>query len=176
MLPLYKQKIGLMFLDKYIVNFCTMPTKHGSTGIVCCCSVVKSSLTLWPHGLQHARLPCPSLSPGVCSKSCPLSWWSYLTISSSAAHFSFCLHSFPASGSFPMSWFFASGGQSNIFSKVDSTTKVSKNSNFIYIFIYLYQRTNSNMLCINSSNSFSGFCSHLRRLIETSSRCHLKKR
>ena len=61
------------------------------------------SLFLGPHGLQHMRLPCPSLSPGVCSNSCPLSRWCYLTISSSAAPFSFCLQSFPAPGSFPMS-------------------------------------------------------------------------
>ena len=69
------------------------------------------SIPLWPNGLQHARLPCPLLSPGVCSHSCPLSWWCYLTISS-AALLSFCLQSFPASGSFPVSQFFTSGGQS----------------------------------------------------------------
>ena len=57
----------------------------------CCCSVAKSCPTLWFHGLQHARLPCPPLSPGVCSNSCPLSWWCYPTISSSASPFSFCL-------------------------------------------------------------------------------------
>ena len=55
-----------------------------------------------PHGLQHARLPCPSLSPGVCSNSSSLSWWCYLTMSSSVTPFSFGLHSLPASGSFPM--------------------------------------------------------------------------
>ena len=75
------------------------------------CSVTKSCLTLWPHGLQHTRLPCPSLSPGVCSNSCPLSQWCYLTISFSAALFSSCPQSFPASGSFPMIWLFTSGGQ-----------------------------------------------------------------
>ena len=64
-----------------------------------------------PIGLQHSRPPCPSLSPGVCPSSCPLNWWC-LTISSSVALFSFCLQFFPASGSFPMSWFFVSGGQS----------------------------------------------------------------
>ena len=64
------------------------------------------------HGLQCARLPCASLYPRVCSNSCPLSWWCCLTISSSAALFSFCLTFFPASGSFPMSQLFASGGQS----------------------------------------------------------------
>ena len=68
-------------------------------------SVVSNSL--WPHGLQHARLLCPSLSSEVCSDSCPLSWWCYLTISPSATPFSFCLQSFPASGSFPMKWLFA---------------------------------------------------------------------
>ena len=67
---------------------------------------------LWPHGLQHARLPCPSLSPGVCSNSCPLSRWCHPTISSSIVPFSSCPQSFPASGSFPMSWLFASGSQS----------------------------------------------------------------
>ena len=64
----------------------------------------------WPYGLPYARLPCPSLSPGACSNSCPLSQWCYLTISSSAAPFS-CPQSFPASGSFPTSQLFESGGQ-----------------------------------------------------------------
>ena len=70
--------------------------------------VVSSSL--WPQEWQHARLPCPSLSPRVCSNSCQLSWWYYLTISSSAAPF-YRLQSFPASRSFPMSQLFTSGGQ-----------------------------------------------------------------
>ena len=69
--------------------------------------------SLQPHGLQHARLPCPSPTPGACSNSCPLSHWCHPTISSSIAPFCFCLQSFPASGSFPMSQLFASGGQSN---------------------------------------------------------------
>ena len=67
--------------------------------------------SLQPHGLQHTRLLCPSLPPGVCSNSCPVSQWCHLTISSSATLFSFCLQSFPASGSFPVSWLFESGGQ-----------------------------------------------------------------
>ena len=70
------------------------------------------SLRVGLHGRQHARLPFPPLSPGVCSNSCLLSRWCYLTISSSAALFFFCLQSFPASGSWPMSQLFASGGQS----------------------------------------------------------------
>ena len=61
--------------------------------------------------LQHARLPCPSLSTRVCSNSCPLSWWCHPNISSSVAHFSSCPQSFPASEDFPMSWLFTSGGQ-----------------------------------------------------------------
>ena len=74
------------------------------------CSVMSNSL--WPHGLQHAKLPCPSLSPGVCSNACPLCRWCRPTILSSVIPFSSCLQSFPASGSFPMSQFFTSGGQS----------------------------------------------------------------
>ena len=77
-----------------------------------CLSVTKLCLdSLQPHGLQHARLPCHSVSPGVCSDSCPLSQWCHPTISSSVTPFS-CPRSFPSSGSFPMSWLLASGGQS----------------------------------------------------------------
>ena len=72
-------------------------------------SVMSDSLP--PHGLQHRRLPYPSLFPGVCSNSCPLSLWYYPAISSSVTPFSSCLQSFSASGSFPMSQPFASGGQ-----------------------------------------------------------------
>ena len=76
------------------------------------CSVAESCPTLQPHGLQQARLPCPTPLPGVCSYSCPLSRCCHPTISSSVTSFFFCLQSFPASGSFPMSWLFTSGGQS----------------------------------------------------------------
>ena len=75
-------------------------------------SVAQSCLTLRPHGLQHGRLPCPSPSPGACLNSCPLSRCCHPSILSSGIPFSSCLHSFQASGSFPMSQFFASGGQS----------------------------------------------------------------
>ena len=74
------------------------------------CSFMSTSLR--SHGLQHARLLCPPIPPRVCSNSCPLSQWCFLTISSSAAHFSFCLPSFPASGYLPVSRLFALGGQS----------------------------------------------------------------
>ena len=73
-------------------------------------SVVSNSV--WPHGLQHARLPYPSLSPRVYSNSCLSSRWCHPTISSSVIPFSSCLQSFPASGSFQMSQFFASDDQS----------------------------------------------------------------
>ena len=76
-------------------------------------SVAQSCPTSWwPHGLYHARLPCPSPTPGVYSNSCSLSWWCHPTISSSYIPFSSHLQSFPASGSFQMSQFFASSGQS----------------------------------------------------------------
>ena len=72
--------------------------------------VVSDSLR--PHGLQDARLSCPSATPGACSNSCPSSQWCHPTISSSVIPFSSHLKSFPASGSFPMSQFFTSAGQS----------------------------------------------------------------
>ena len=67
--------------------------------------------SLWPHGLLHTRLPCPSPSPRACSNSCPLTQWLHLNISSSVVPFLIHLQSFSASGSFLMSWLFASGRQ-----------------------------------------------------------------
>ena len=69
------------------------------------------SNSLWSHGLQHVRPPCPSPTPGAYSNSCPSCQWCHPTISSSAIPFSSCLQSFPASGSFPTNWFFILGGQ-----------------------------------------------------------------
>ena len=74
------------------------------------CSLMSDSLR--PHGLQQARLPCPSPTPGIYSNSCPLSQWCHPTISSSVVPFSPCLQSFPASGTFQMSQLFTSGGES----------------------------------------------------------------
>ena len=74
------------------------------------CSVTSDSLR--PHGLEHARFPCPSPTLRACSNSCPLSQWCHPTISSPVVNFSSCLQSFPASGSFPMSQFFTSDSQS----------------------------------------------------------------
>ena len=73
------------------------------------CQVMSNSLL--PHELQCTRLPCPSPHPAVCSSSCPLHQWSHPTTSSSVALVSFCLQSFPASGSFPVSWLVTSGDQ-----------------------------------------------------------------
>ena len=78
----------------------------------CCCLVAKWCLTLWRHGLQHTRTPCASPSPQACSNPCPLSQWCHPTSSSFVVPFSSCLQSFPVSGSFPVSQFFASGDQS----------------------------------------------------------------
>ena len=88
-------------LWKSIVNSSVVHFSH---------SVTCNSLT--PHGLQDTKLPCPSPNPGAWSDSCPSSWWCHPTISCSVIPFSFHLQSFPASGSFPVSQFFASGGQS----------------------------------------------------------------
>ena len=84
--------------------------QHGNCSVQFSCSVLSDSLR--PHGLQHARPPCLSPTPGACLNSCPSSQWCYLTISSSVIPFSSCLQSFPATGLFLMGQFFASGGQS----------------------------------------------------------------
>ena len=94
--------------------------KSGRCGVVTSISIFQivqfshsvTSNSLQPHGLQHARLPCPSPTAGTCSNSCPLSRWCHPTISSSVIPFSSCLQSFLASGSFLTSQFFISGGQS----------------------------------------------------------------
>ena len=83
---------------------------HNPYKLLFSCSVMSYSLQL--HGLQHARLLCPSSSPRVCSNSCPLSRWFHPTILSSVVRFSFCFQSFPASGSFLKNQLFTSGGQS----------------------------------------------------------------
>ena len=81
---------------------------HNNCSVQFSCSFVSDSL--WPLGLQRARLPSPSPTPWACSNSCPSSWWCHPFISSSVIPFSSCLQSCPASGSFPMSLFIASDG------------------------------------------------------------------
>ena len=91
----------IKFLERQVLNV--------PASVQFSCSVMSNSL--WTHGLQHTRPPCPSPAPRVYPNSCPLSWWCHPTISCSVIPFS-CLQSFPASGSFPMSQFFTSGDQS----------------------------------------------------------------
>ena len=110
MLTYLKNCPAVFFLQHGVHHFCSTPWTSFSS-VQFSQSVVSNSL--WPHGLQHARPPCPSQTPRACSNSCLLSWWCHPTISSSVFPFSSCLQSFPASGSFPMNQFFASGGQSS---------------------------------------------------------------
>ena len=148
------------------------------------CSVVSDSLQ--PHGLQHARLPRPSPSSRACSNSCPLSWWCHPTISSSVVPFSSRLQSFPASGTFPMSWLFSSGDQSvgasasvlpmNIqdwfplgltglvswqskgLSRVFSNTTVQKNRFFVLSLLYCSTLTSILDYWKNHSFDYMDFC------------------
>ena len=97
-------------VSSHSIHTCSARNLFICVAVVFSCLVMSHSL--WPHGLQHTRLPCPSPSPRACSNSCLLSQWCHPTISSSVVPFSSCLQSFPASGSFLMSWLFTSGGQS----------------------------------------------------------------
>ena len=90
--------------SSHLISQHLAPSSFYYTSVQFSHSVVSDSL--WPHEPQHARPPCPSPTPGVHPKLCPLSWWCYLTILFSTTLFIFCLQSFPTSGSFPMSWLF----------------------------------------------------------------------
>ena len=112
------------------------------------CSVMSNSL--WPHGLQHTRPPCPSPTPGVYSNSCPSSWWCHPTISSSVVPFYSCLQSFPASGSLPISQLFASGGQNIGVSASASVLLMSIQDWFLFgwtDWIYLQYKGLSGVFC-----------------------------
>ena len=91
------------------------------------------SNSLPPHGLQHIRLSCPSLSPRDCSNSCPSSWWCHPTVSSSVARFSSYPQSFAGSGSFPVSQLFTSGDQSTGASASASVLPVNTESWFLLV-------------------------------------------
>ena len=109
--------LSLSSLENITNIYLKMQSPHTLAGLCnicyCCCSVTESYTTHCNpmNYIQHTILPCPSLFPRVCLNSCPLSWW-WTTIHPSVSPFSSCLQSFPASGSFPMSQFFASNGQS----------------------------------------------------------------
>ena len=113
---IYRYSRTLLFIHSIYNSWhLLVPNSHSippppSLSVQFSCSVVSDSLR--PHGLQHARPPCPSPTSRVYSNSCPLSRWCHPTISSSVVPFSSCPQSFPASGSFPMNQFFTSGGQS----------------------------------------------------------------
>ena len=112
--------------------------------------------SLQPHGLQHSSLPCPSPTPGVYSNSCPLSQWCHPTISSSVIPFSSHLQSFPASGSFPMSQFFALGGQSIVVSASASVLPMIIQDQFplgYRLGLFAVQRTLKNLLQHHSSKA-----------------------
>ena len=113
------------------------------THCFCCCSVTQLCLTL-----RDPRLPCPSLSPGVFSNSCPLSRWCHPTMSSSVIPFSSCPQSFPASGSFPISRLFASGGQSLLHSLNDKSLLSLVNSRYYYGSFEIALNSKSKYLCI----------------------------
>ena len=99
-----------MFVRQEAVRYMQWSLGKQSIQFQFSCSLVSNSFP--SHAVQHARLHCPSPTPGACSNSCPLTRWCHLTISSSVIPLSSCLQSFPASGSFQMSQFFTSGGQS----------------------------------------------------------------
>ena len=113
---------------------------------------------LQPHGLQDARLPCPSPAPVACSNLCPLSQWCHTTISSSGVPFS-CLQSFPASGFFPMSQFFASDGQSiGVWSFSSSPSKVYSGLIFFRMDLLAVQGTLKSLLQHHSSKASTLQC------------------
>ena len=119
-------------------------------------SVVSDSLQ--PRGLQHARLPCPSPTPGVCSNSRPSSLWCHPTISSSVIPFSSSLLSFPASGSLPISQVFASGGQSIGVSASASVLPMNKHPGLIsfridWFYLLIVQGTVKSLLQHHSSKA-----------------------
>ena len=117
-------------------------------------SIAHSCPTLQPHGLQHSRLPCSSPVPKACTNSCPSSWWCHPTISSFVIPFSSCLRSFPESGSFQMSQFFDSGGQSNGVSASASVQLSSVQSlSCVWLFVTPWTAAHQASLSITNSGS-----------------------
>ena len=108
--PHYINESSPLFLGFSLYLEPHYPSHYNFSSVQFSCSVVFNSM--WPHGLQHTRLPCPSPTSGAYLNLCPWSRWSHPAISSSVVPFSSCFQSFPESGSFPMDQFFVSGGQS----------------------------------------------------------------
>ena len=103
----FKRLLALILSHHFRHTHTEVPQMQGPRVVVQLPSLIQLIAT---HGLQHTRLPCPSPAPGVCPSSCPLNQWCHPTISSSVIPLSSCLQSFPASGTFPMSQLFVSGG------------------------------------------------------------------
>ena len=124
------------------------------------------SCSLGPCGVQHARLPCPSLSPGVYSNSCPFNWRCHPTISSCVSHFS-CPQSFPASKSFPMNWLFLSGGQSTEaewIKKQDKTICCLQEIHFNFSGIYILKVKDGNLYTrLIETKKSRGSCIYIRQ-------------
>ena len=123
------------------------------------CSVMSDSLQ--PQGLRHTRLLCPSLSPGVCSNSCPLRQWCHPTIPSCVVPFSSCLQSFPASGSFPVGRFFDSGKYWSFNFNISPTDEYSGLISFKmdWLDLLVVQGTLKNLLWHHSSKASVFRCS-----------------
>ena len=138
------------------------PSWRGDGSVQFSRSVVSDSL--WHHELQYARLSCPSPTPGACSNSCLSSQWYHPTFSSSVAPFSSCLQSFPASVSFPVSQFFASGGQSIGVSASASVLPMNIQDWFpecLVLIIYIQNSSSLSQWChltISSSATPFSFC------------------
>ena len=122
---------------------------------------------LQPHGMQHTRLLYPSPTPRACSNSCPLSWWCHPTISSSVVPFSPCLQSFPASGSFPVSQFFTSGGQSI---GVSTSASVLPISAYCIVRAYCIIMTNEKEWCQDKTEDL--YLMFQRKEMNHSGNCH----
>ena len=134
-------------------------------------SVIYDSLQ--PHGLQHARLPCPSPTPGACSNLCPSNQWCHLTISSSVIPFSSCLESFPASGSFPMSQFFASSSQSIGASASPSVLPMSIQDWFLLVLTSLISLQSKGLSVVFSSITVQKHQFFSTQLLQSNSHIHI---
>ena len=150
--------VQVIFLPNYKINIIAQ-----SVYTVQFSSVTQSCPTLWHHGPQQTRLPCSSPTPGAYSNSCPSSQWCHPTVSSSVVPFSCCLQSFPASGSFPMSQFFASGGQSFGVSASASVLPMNEYSGLIsfridWFDLLAVQRTLKSLLQHHSSKASILWC------------------
>ena len=157
-----------------------MANKPYGVSFCCCCLVTMVCQTLQLHGLQHARLPCPSPSPRVCPSSCPLNWWCHQNVSSSVTLFSFCLQPFPASGSFPMSQMFASGSQNIGASALASVFPMSIYSWFPFKICWFDLRVVQGTLALNAvmlrgsvKRLQSHVCAQIPRLTPSSNNSHI---